>query len=375
MSDRIKSKVTVQEESSEEMLREKLETIRSKEQLDERIESLWEYVRPVMRDLIALNIEETRKKDNINAMVKEAECKEKYMDGMLDKAISIEAEAATLFTRAERCRNTMAVLLGKAQQREKENNCVSMLVNKFKIKKHEQNAAIFAVTKKKDELSALRTETATMKDTVIAMASKLRRDVRERKKLSAQIECTRDIVNALLAMIEGKQVEVSALHQEPSEEDSVKASSGNLTAGSDSVSEEDSTKASSGNLAAGSDCVSEEGSAKASSGNLTAESDCVSEEGSAKASSGNLTAGSDCVSEEGSAKASSGNLAAGSDCVSEEGSAKASSGNLTAGSDCVSEEDSTKASSGNLAAGSDCVFHKASRLFGTSKTDQLFYTS
>ena len=240
MSDPMKKKEAVKEEMSKAMLREKLKTIGSKEQLDEEIECLWEYVKPVMEDLIALEIEATRKKDDINSLFREAESNQKYVDGLLDKVISIEAETTTLY----------AVLLEKAAQKEKENSSIFKLVNKFESKKHETNAAMFAANKMRDELSALRIKTSTMKDRIIAMISKLRREIRDRDKLSVQIRCKRDMLNALLTMMEGKLVEVGAFHQEPSDDDSARLPSGNLTAGSDCVSDEDSARLPSGNLTA-----------------------------------------------------------------------------------------------------------------------------
>ena len=240
MSDPMKKKEAVKEEMSKAMLREKLKTIGSKEQLDEEIECLWEYVKPVMEDLIALEIEATRKKDDINSLFREAESNQKYVDGLLDKVISIEAETTTLYARVERNTNTMAVLLEKAAQKEKENSSIFKLVNKFESKKHETNAAMFAVNKMRDELSALRIKTSTMKDRIIAMISKLRREIRDRDKLSAQIKCKRDMLNALLTMMEGKLVEVGAFHQEPSDEDSARLPSGNLTAELDFVLHETS---------------------------------------------------------------------------------------------------------------------------------------
>ena len=223
MTGQIENKATVKEEMSEEMLREKLDTIRSKEQLDEENERLWEYVKSVMDDLIALDSKAKRMKANAIAFVKEVECKEKYLTELHDKAISIEAEVKTLLSKAQRNMNTMTVLVEKASH--KKNNNIKKLRNKVKKKTDEANSAVSAASKKKDEIAELVIETNTIKDAVNAMFSKVKSDERVIEQLAPEVECKRDKLNALLSMMEGKHVEMGVLNQEPSDEDSARGPS------------------------------------------------------------------------------------------------------------------------------------------------------
>ena len=241
----------------EKMWREKLETIRSKKQFDAEIDSLWEYVKPEFVDLIALDIKAKRKTTDENENYRKIEFLDKNMAELRDKAMSIDAELEILLNKVSRIRNAMALVSGKASDRK--NIDYNVLVNKLHRKERKAYAALSAASKKNDEMAELLTEVYTIRDRVTAMFSKVESDESERKKLMADVECKRDKLNALLTMMEDKHVEVGALHQESSDEDSARA-----------PSDEGSARAPSGNLTAGSDCVSEEDSAKAPSSNLTA---------------------------------------------------------------------------------------------------------
>ena len=211
----------------EKMWRERLETIRSKKQFDAAIDSLWEYVKPELVDLIALDIKAKRKTADVNENYRKIEFLDKNMDELRDKAMSLDTKRETLLKRANRIGDAMAKVGGKSPDRK--NIDYKVLVNRLLKKKRKAYAALSAASKKNDEMAELLTEVYTIRDRVTAMFSKVESDESERKKLVGEVECKRDKLNALLTMMEDKHVEVGALHQEPSEEDSAKAPSGNLT--------------------------------------------------------------------------------------------------------------------------------------------------
>ena len=163
----MKRKATAKEERTKEMLRKKRRTMGSEEQLDEEIEFLWKYSKPVMECLIALNNEVKRMNANINALVREAKYKERYLAKLHDKTISIETGVRRILYAAQCIMKTMVVMGEEAYH--KKNRDIDELGNKVRRKKYKANAALSAATKKKDEIAELLTETIIMKNGLLEL--------------------------------------------------------------------------------------------------------------------------------------------------------------------------------------------------------------
>ena len=335
MSDQMKSKATVKEEMSEKMLREKLETIGSKEQLEKETESLWDYVKPLMNDLVAWYIETERKTAEVDALIRETRCKEALLIELRHNVIRKEAEVTLLLTKARRTTNTMAVLVSNTSYNI--DNDICERVNRIKRKNSEADATLSAAIKAKDELVELHIEAETRVDELIALHTILSNadsEVKEIEKLPVEVQLIIYKLDTFLTMIKDKKDEVSVLHHELSGKAITRAPSG-----------EGVDRAPSG-----------EGVDRASSGEGVDRA--LSRGGIDRASSGE---GVDrALSGGGIDRASSG-----------EGVDRAPSGKAI--SRAPSGEGIDRAKSGNSTAEAEDLFHKTSCLFGLSKTKQLFY--
>ena len=335
MSDQMKSKATVKEEMSEEMLGKKLKAIGSKEQLEKETESLWDYVKPLMNDLVAWYIETERKTADVDALIKETRCKEALLIELRHNLIRKEAEVTLLLTKARRTTNTMAVLVSNTLYNI--DNDICERVNRIKKKNSEADATLSAAIKAKDELVELHIEAETRVDELIALhtiLSKADSEVKEIEKLPVEVQFILYKLDTFLTMIKDKKDEVSVLHQElngkaitraPSDEGVDRALSGG---GIDRVSSGEGVDR----------ALSGEGVDRAPSG-----------EGVDRALSG-----------DGVDRAPSGGSI--DKALSSEGVDRAPSREGVAG-----------ASSEKAIAEAEDLFHKTSCLFGLSKTKQLFY--
>ena len=222
----MKTKAAAMEEMSEEMLREKLETIESKEQLGKNMECLWAHVHPQIDEMVTLHTEINRKMTELKTLAKEIRCKYQVVAELARKAIRKETEVPTLYTKAKRTNKKLASVIRKKSKNE-------ILVDKYVKRKCAKGlAALSAAVKREDEIFVLHTEIFTMKNRITELISKATSDASEiEETLIPHVKCKRDQLNTLLTMIKDKKIAVDALHHETSEGGSARAPSGNSTAG------------------------------------------------------------------------------------------------------------------------------------------------
>ena len=206
---RIKNRATAKEDMMiKEMLRQKLDTIDSKEQLAEEMECLWKYGKPLIDKVITLHLEAKSKEADMDILVKDAECKETYLAELSDKIfykLSKNAEIKTLLATTRPDDMNKVGFVKKC--------CAANIGN---------------------ELEEMLTEAALLQTEVITLhtiISKTKSDASKMEKQPAGVGWKTDKLNALLTMIEDKQIAVGTLHQEPSEKSASRALSGNLAVG------------------------------------------------------------------------------------------------------------------------------------------------